>query len=132
MPALTEETKALLRRPVYAWATTIRADGSPHNTVVWLDVDGEDVIFNTAVGRAKERHLRRNPLVAVSALDPENPYHFASVSGVAQLELDDADGVIDGLAKKYLGVDSYPGRRADEQRITVRIPPEKVIYSAGR
>ena len=131
MTALNEDAKELLRRPIYAWATTLYHDGSPHNTVVWVDVDGDDVVFNTAVGRVKEKHLRRDPRVSISLLDPENPYHLVSVTGTARLDTSDADAVIDALAKKYLGVDSYPGRRADEQRITVRITPDKVIYSAG-
>src|SRR5207248_4011378 len=41
-------------------AVDVHPDGSLHNTVVWVDVDGDDVIFNTAVGRAKERHLRQD------------------------------------------------------------------------
>ncbi|MBE3008035.1 PPOX class F420-dependent oxidoreductase [Microbispora sp. NEAU-D428] len=132
MSKLDENAVALLKEPVHAWVTTIRPDGSLHNTVVWVDVDGDEVIFNTAVGRAKERHLRDNPRVSVSVLDPENAFRFVSVSGTAELELEGADAVIDGLAKKYLGVDTYPYRQPGEQRITVRVVPEKVISSAGR
>ncbi|MCT9932513.1 PPOX class F420-dependent oxidoreductase [Planotetraspora sp. A-T 1434] len=131
MSKLTDAAKELLSQPLLAWATTVRADGSLHNTVVWVDVDGDDVVFNTAVGRAKERQLRNDPRVSISVLDPKNIYHFVSVSGTATLELEGADGVIDGLAKKYLGVDSYPFRQEGEQRITVRITPEKVIYNPG-
>jgi pyridoxamine 5'-phosphate oxidase-like protein len=61
MSGLSEGAKALLSEPIPAWATTVRPDGSLHNTVVWVDVDGDDVIFNTAIGRAKERHLRSTP-----------------------------------------------------------------------
>ncbi|XVQ84151.1 PPOX class F420-dependent oxidoreductase [Microbispora siamensis] len=132
MSKLDENAVALLKEPVHAWVTTIRPDGSLHNTVVWVDVDGDEVIFNTAVGRAKERHLRDNPRVSVSVLDPGNAFRFVSVSGTATLELEGADTVIDGLAKKYLGVDAYPYRQPGEQRITVRVVPEKVISSAGR
>ncbi|MEZ0076692.1 TIGR03618 family F420-dependent PPOX class oxidoreductase [Planotetraspora sp. GP83] len=131
MSKLNDDAKALFSQPNYAWATTVRADGSLHNTVVWVDVDGDDVIFNTAVGRAKERQLRNNPQVSVSVLDPNDGFHLVSVSGTATLELEGADAVIDGLAKKYLGVDSYPYRQEGEQRITVRITPEKVIYNPG-
>lgn len=132
MAELSEDAKDLIRRPLYAWATTLRADGSPHSTVVWTDIDEKGrLFFNTAVGRAKERHLRRNPTVGLSVLDPDNGYHLVSVSGTAALETEGADAVIDGLAKKYLGVDSYPFRQPGEQRITVYITPEQVIYSAG-
>ncbi|HVQ95438.1 MAG TPA: PPOX class F420-dependent oxidoreductase [Mycobacteriales bacterium] len=131
MATLTDDAKDLLRRPIYAWATTLYADGSPHSTVVWVDVDGDEVVFNTAVGRAKERHLRRDPRVTVSVLDPDNPYHLLSVTGSARLDTSDGDAVIDALAKKYLGVDSYPGRTPTEQRITVRFVPERVIYNGS-
>ncbi len=131
MTTLNDDARALLGKPNFAWVTTIRKDGSLHSTVIWVDVDGDDVIFNTAIGRAKERHLRRDPQVSISVLDPENPYHLVSVSGKARFELEGADAVIDGLAHKYLGVETYPMRTPDEQRITVRVTPEQVIHNAG-
>jgi PPOX class probable F420-dependent enzyme len=131
MATLTDDAKDLLRRPIYAWATTLYPDGSPHNTIVWVDVDGDEVVFNTAVGRVKEKHLSRDPRVVISLLDPDNPYHVLSVSGSARLDTSDGDAVIDALAKKYLGVDSYPGRTPSEQRITVRFVPERVIYNGS-
>ncbi|GAA3114188.1 PPOX class F420-dependent oxidoreductase [Planomonospora alba] len=131
MGKLNDDAKELLRQPVHGWVTTLRPDGSPHSTVVWVDVDGDEVVFNTAVGRAKERHLRTDPRVSVSVLDPKDPFHLVSVSGTARLELDGADAVIDHLAKKYLNVDGYPYRQPGEQRVTVRVAPEHVIYSPG-
>jgi len=88
------------------------------------------VIFNTAVGRAKERYLRQDPRVSLIVVDPENPYRWVSVSGTAELDTDGADDVIDRLAKKYLGKDEYPWRNPAEQRVIVRVKPEKVS-SAG-
>jgi PPOX class probable F420-dependent enzyme len=131
MSGLSDDAKELLRKPYHAWVTTVRPDGSLHGTVVWVDVDGDDVIFNTAIGRAKERHLREDPRVSISVLDPNDAFHAVSVSGKARLEEEGADKVIDRLANKYLGVDTYPYRAPGEQRITVRIPAENVIYSAG-
>jgi PPOX class probable F420-dependent enzyme len=131
METLNDDAKAMLRQPIYGWVTTLRQDGSAHSTVVWLDVDGEDITFNTAVGRAKERHIQRDPRVTVSVLDPNDGYHLLSVSGTAKTTTEGADEQVDALAKKYLGVDSYPFRRPDEQRIIVRVSPEKVIYSPG-
>ncbi len=132
MSGLSEDAKKLLREPIHGWVSTVRPDGSLHSTVVWVDVDGDDVIFNTAVGRAKERHLRANPQVSISVLDPNDAFHAVSVSGEATLDEEGADAVIDGLAKKYLGVDTYPFRQADERRITVRVRPDNVIYMPGR
>ncbi|WP_248959892.1 TIGR03618 family F420-dependent PPOX class oxidoreductase [Sphaerisporangium perillae] len=131
MSELNDDAIALLRRPIHAWVTAHRGDGSLHSTVVWVDVDGDDVVFNTAVGRAKERYLREDPRVSISLLDPDNGYHLVSVSGKARFELEGADETIDRLAKKYLGVDSYPFRNPEEQRINVRVTPDHVIHNGG-
>jgi PPOX class probable F420-dependent enzyme len=126
---LTDEVLALFRAKTFAWVTTVSPDGSLHTTVVWVDADDEGIFFNTAVDRAKERHLRADPRVSVGVTDPEDPYRMASVSGTATLSLEGAEETIDALAKKYLGVDSYPGRTEGERRINVRVIPEKVLYN---
>jgi PPOX class probable F420-dependent enzyme len=131
MAKLPEGARALLRRPIHAWVTTMRPDGSLHGTVVWVDTDGQDVIFNTAIGRAKERNLQRNPTVSVSVLDPDDRYHFVSVSGRARLSTRDGNEVIDALAHKYLGPPAGPYQRPAGQRITVRVTPDHVVYSPG-
>ncbi len=125
MATLTDKQREFLDNPFVATVTTLRKDGSPHDTVVWIDTDNGNVVFNTAVGRAKERHLRNDPRVAVMVIDPENPWRWVSVSGEAELTTEGADAEIDKLAKKYLGKDEYPWYQG-EQRLTVRIKPEKV------
>lgn len=127
MAELSDKAKALLERPIPGWVTTLDKDGAPHNTVVWVGLDEQGVYFNTAVGRVKEKHLRRDPRVSLSLLDPDDAYNLVSVTGTAALESEGADAVIDGLAKKYLGVDEYPFRKPEERRVTVRIRPEKII-----
>jgi len=126
MATLTEKQREFLDNPFAATVTTLRKDGSPHDTVVWIDTDNGNVMFNTAVGRAKERHLRNDPRVAVMVIDPENHYRWVSVSGQAELTTEGADAEIDKLSKKYLGKDEYPWRNPEEQRINVRITPEKI------
>ena len=128
---LTEEQSAFIRENAFpATVTTLRRDGSPHSTVVWIDeVDGE-VWFNTAVGRAKERNLRDDPRVSVLVLDPANQYRWVAVNGTASFREEDADEHIDKLAKKYLGQDRYPWHDPDQQRIIVRIRAAR-IDSAG-
>jgi PPOX class probable F420-dependent enzyme len=124
--ALSKEQREFLEQPYSGAATTLRSDGSPHTTVVWVDVDDETVMFNTVVGRAKERHLRRDPRASLIAIDPQNAYRWVSVSGRTELTTDGADEQIDKLAKKYLDENEYPWRRPEDQRITVRIYPEHV------
>jgi PPOX class probable F420-dependent enzyme len=131
MAELTDKQRQFIaENPYVATATTLRGDGSPHNTIVWIDAEDGTLTFNTAVGRAKERHLRNDPRVAVTIVDPENTYLWVSVTGRAELTTDGADDQIDKLAKKYLGQDKYPWRSPDETRISVKITPEKVD-SAG-
>jgi PPOX class probable F420-dependent enzyme len=126
MAELTEKAREFLKQPFVGELTTLRSNGTPHTTVVWVDVDTDEVIVNTAVGRAKERHLREDPRVSLIVVDPDDSYKWVSVSGTAQLDLTGADDEIDRLAMKYLGQESYPWRKAEEQRINVRIRPEHV------
>ena len=129
MARLKEPEARLFQEPNYAVASTVRPDGCPQQTVVWVDYDGEHVLFNTAEGRFKPRYIRGNRRVGVHVTHPEDPYKWVSVAGPAELSHEGADEHIDKLAKKYLGVDSFPGRREGEQRVIVRITPEHVNSS---
>ena len=129
MAKLTEEQKRFLDNPFVGVVTTLRPDGSPHSTVVWVDRLNGELSFNTARGRAKDRYLGADPRVSLLVVDPDNPYRWLSVSGTAELTEEGADAQIDKLAKKYLGRDRYPGRSPDETRVSVRIRPEKVDAS---
>jgi PPOX class probable F420-dependent enzyme len=123
---LTDEQREFLEQPYYAAVTTVREDGSPHTTVVWVDVDDEGVLFNTATGRAKPRHIERDPRVSLTVIDPHDGYKWISVDGRAEMTTEGADASIDKLAKKYLGKDSYPWHKPEEQRLIVRIRPDHV------
>lgn len=124
----------LLTGPVYAVLTTLAPDGQPENTVVWCSWDGEHVIVNTAAGRRKEKNVRRNPKVALTAIDPDNPLRWIDVRGIVEEIADDADfASINAHAKLYAGVDEFFGgyaaieRRATEKRIDLKIRPVRVI-----
>ena len=126
MTKLTEKQAQLFRDKNYGWATTIRSDGTPHSTVVWVDYDGENVLFNTAKPRAKWRHLERDPRVTVSVVDPEDPYNYVSVTGHADLDFEAGNDHIDKMAQKYTGQEKYPWHKPEEQRVVVRVRPERV------
>jgi PPOX class probable F420-dependent enzyme len=127
MASLTDKQAALFSGKNWGIVTTLRDDGSPHSTPVWVDTDGEHVLFNTAVGRAKERHLRRDPRVSVTVLPAEDQQAgYVSVSGRAELVEEGAFEHIDKLAQKYTGQEKYPWLQPGEQRIIVRITPEKI------
>jgi PPOX class probable F420-dependent enzyme len=126
MAVLTEKQRSFIRdNPFPAVVTTLRKDGTPHSTVVWIEEDGGDILFNTAEGRAKPRELAEDPRVSVTFVDPSDMYKWISVSGRAELTTEGARETIDKLAKKYLGKDEYPWYQG-EQRINVRIKPEKI------
>jgi PPOX class probable F420-dependent enzyme len=129
--ALDQKLKKFLdENPYVGTATTLRADGSPHSTVVWVDTEDGKVSFNTARGRAKERHMSKDPRVSLLVVDPNDSYKWVAVSGRAEVTEEGADPQIDKLAKKYLGKDEYPFRNPEETRVKVLIEPEKVD-SAG-
>jgi PPOX class probable F420-dependent enzyme len=117
----------LFKKPAFASLATLNPDGSPQVTPVWVDVDGNTILVNTAKGRVKHRNLQRNPQVALSIADPENPYRYLGVQGrVTEMIESGADAHIDRMAKKYLNKDKYPFRQPGEQRILLKITPSKI------
>ena len=124
---LSEKARALITRPVLASLATLNPDGSPQITPLWVDLDGDDVVFNTAQGRKKARNLERDSRVAVTVIDPDDAYNVVAFGGsVIDITTDGADADIDALAKKYLGVDSYPMRREGEVRIRVIVRTDHI------
>jgi PPOX class probable F420-dependent enzyme len=114
----------LLEKKTFAHLATVMPDGSPQVTPVWFDTQGAYLRVNSAKGRVKDRNMRRNSAVALSILDPDNPYRYLAVRGkVVDVTEDGADAHIDALAKKYLGVDKYPYRTPGEVRVIYRIEP---------
>ncbi len=126
MTQLTDAQRTFLANPFVGVVTDLRPDGSPHSTIVWVDVDDAGVSFNTAHGRAKPTYIAGDSRVSLTVVDPQDPYRWLSVSGTATLVDDGADAHIDRLAKKYIGADSYPFRQPGEQRVSVRIAIEKI------
>src|ERR1700742_2117555 len=130
MAAIPDEAKHLFENKEMAHVATLNADGSPQVSAVWIALDGDLITFNTAEGRVKPKNLRRDGRVALSIAGEENPYENLIVQGkVVELTNDGADDDIDALAKRYLGADSYPYRQPGEERVIVKIEPEKVNHT---
>jgi PPOX class probable F420-dependent enzyme len=122
---IPEKYRDLFNKRAFAALTTLMPDGSPQTTPVWVDTDGEYVIFNSAKGRQKDRNVRRDPRVALAIVDPDNPYRYLEVRGkVAEITEQGADAHIDKMAKKYLGQDKYPYRQGGEVRVIYKVRPE--------
>ncbi len=128
MPAaLSEGVKKLFREPNFAHLATLMPDGSPQVTPVWVEIDGDRILVNTAEGRTKPRNVRRDPRVAISIHRQDDPYSSAFIRGrVVEITHEGADEMLDKLAKKYLGEDRYPYRQPGEQRLILVIEPDHV------
>ena len=127
---LPDRLKELLDNPTYATLATVMPDGSPQATTMWVDRDGDHIRFNTAEGRVKDRNLRRDPRVAVSVFNPEDPYEAYAVQGrVVELTAEGADDHIDALSRKYQGTD-YPWGTPEMVRLIVVVEAESVAVHA--
>jgi PPOX class probable F420-dependent enzyme len=120
----------LFEKETFGHFVTHDADGAPQATPVWVDRDEESdaVLVNTARGRRKERNVEAGSTVALSMLDPEDPYRYLSVTGtVAAVTAEGGDDHIDELARRYMGVDEYPNHGEESgERVIIRIDPETV------
>ena len=124
---IPERYRDLFTKQAFAHLGTLMPDGSPHVTPVWCDYDGSHIRVNSAKGRVKDKNMRRNKKVALSIVDPENPYRHLAVRGVVEeIKEQGADAHIDILAKKYLGKDKYPFRQPGEVRVLYKIRPDKI------
>ncbi|PYX59506.1 MAG: PPOX class F420-dependent oxidoreductase [Acidobacteria bacterium] len=123
--AIPEKYQDLFKKKAFASLGTIMPDGRPQVTPVWVDYDGQHVIFNSARGRQKDRNVRRDPNVALGIMDPDNPYRYVEIRGkVQEITEQGANEHIDKMAKKYLGVDKYPYGQPGEVRVLYKIKPE--------
>ena len=125
--AIPEKYRDLFSKRAFAALGTLMPDGRPQVTPVWVDLEGDRVIFNSAKGRQKDLNVRRDPRVALSIVDPDNPYRYLEIRGrVTEITEEGADAHIDKMAKKYLGVDKYPYRQPGEVRVIYKIRPDRV------
>jgi PPOX class probable F420-dependent enzyme len=132
MADIPDAYRDLFTKPAFGHLVTLMSDGSPQVTPVWFDLQDGMLVVNTAKGRLKDRNMRRDPRVALAVSDPANPYRYVQVRGrVAEITEDGADEHIDRMAKKYLGVDSYPYRQPGEVRVMYKIKPERVQAYGG-
>lgn len=128
----------LLTGPFYAVFTTVADNGQPENTVVWCSFDGSYVIVNTAAGRRKHKNVLGNTKVALTVIDPKDPYRWLDVRGVVETIEEDKDYAnINAHAKLYVGADQYYGgfapaeKRGTEERLILKIRPVRVLAFPG-
>ncbi|MGH2523038.1 MAG: PPOX class F420-dependent oxidoreductase, partial [Anaerolineales bacterium] len=131
MVMIPDKFQYLLARGTKAFAALAltRADGSPHVSPVWFDWDGTRLIINTARGRVKDRILQKKPKVALSIVDPADPYRYVLIRGQVDGETEEGGyEMICSLNEKYKGKYEYP-RIPGQVRVTYTILPEYVFTS---
>lgn len=129
---LSPQAVELLQKPFIAHIATVMRDGTPQVTPVWVDTDGEHVIFNTAEGRLKVKNLRRNPNIAVSVVDPQSPNRGALIvrGKVVEITATGAEEHINKLSMKYNG--RPYNLRPGEVRVIVKIKPDRIAGGITR
>jgi len=124
--AFTPAARAIFAKRVLAHVATLEPDGSPQVTPVWVELDGDNIVINTALGRAKARNLASDPRVAVSLTDPDEPETAICVRGtVIGFTTIGADDVIDRFSMKYNNGEAFD-HRVGEIRVTVTIQPDRI------
>jgi PPOX class probable F420-dependent enzyme len=133
MAMLNEEQAMLFTDRNWGVIATVREDGSPHATPIWIDYDGENVLVNSAYGRTKVKNIERDPRATVTVLPASDQQAgYVMVSGPAKIVEGGALEHINMLAKKYLGEDKYPYLGPGERRVIIQIHPERVDgFGAG-
>ncbi len=122
---IPENYRDLLNTTALVHVATIGPKGEPQTTPVWFGWDGAHVLISQTKGRQKYHNLLRNPLVALSLVDPANPYRYLEIRGtVVRMDDDQGNAFINSMAKKYLGQDTYPGHQPGDERVVVVIEPQ--------
>ncbi len=118
----------LLESTALAHVATIGPHGEPQVNPVWFEWTGTHLRFSTVTTVQKARNLQRDPRLAVSIVDPSNPYRYLEIRGVARFDPDPEDELPHVLAKRYLGLDRFPGDLPLGERVTVVVEPRHATY----
>ncbi len=110
----------------------VRADGSPHVAPVWVDVDGDDIVFMTSADTIKGKAILRDPRVSLCFDDETPPFAFAVITGTATTSTDPDELLVWGtrIGGRYMGADqaeAYGRRNAVPPEMVVRVTVAKVV-----
>ena len=109
-----------------AFISTLSKDGSPHITPMWADMEGDVILINTFESSAKSKNIKKDPRIAISVVESNNPYNMVSIKGrIIDQTTEGADEHLKKLAKRYLGIGKYYYRVPNRKRVILKIKPEK-------
>lgn len=122
---IPESHADLLEKRGFAHLASLGPDGEPQSHPVWYFWENDELLISTTKERQKYENVQREARVAVSILDPDNPYRYLEIRGrVAEVEEDPQKEFIDRLAQKYLGEDEYPHKQPQAERVIIHIEPD--------
>lgn len=130
--AIPSEFHDLFHGDALAQIATLRRDGTPHLTPIWIDLEGDHLLVNARADRLKALHMQRRADVAICVVDPVNPYRYITVTGLVE-SVEEAGALphMDRLAARYLRVRDYPWAQSGERRLLFRIRPTRVSSDRG-
>src|SRR5690606_127663 len=125
--ALPSSLQALLADPNFAALTTLGPDGSPSTHVMWVDGDEDHVVLNTEGHRQKFKNVQRDPRVAVTVIDRNDPHRYVEVRGrvIETVTGDEARAHIDELSHKYTG--GLYANPITSERVVLKVEPERIV-----
>ncbi|WP_329176080.1 PPOX class F420-dependent oxidoreductase [Streptomyces sp. NBC_01477] len=124
--ALSESARALFDGKNFATVATLQPDGSPQLSVVWVTLDGDDVVFSTKEGRRKHLNLVKDPRITLLAMPADNPYAYVEIRGTATMATEGGDELINALSDKYTG-GPYSGDQPGDVRLVVRVTADRIV-----
>jgi PPOX class probable F420-dependent enzyme len=127
---LPTEVQRLFRAPNFATMSTLGPDGSPHTSVMWVKVEGDEILFSTLKNRQKAVNLTHDPRVSILVQDPDRPYEYVEVRGIATLAEDAGRAVANDLSLAYVG-QPFRSEPPDRVRLVVRVSPRKILKYLG-
>jgi PPOX class probable F420-dependent enzyme len=134
MPRSTfdDSERELIKGRNFCHVASHNADGSIHATLVWVDLDGDRVVLNSARGRRWPENVERDGRATLLIANSENPQEYVRIRGrLDEATEEGALDVINALSKKYMDLDEYPGLQPGEVRVTLKLTPESIVHRGG-
>ena len=125
---LSPEAKKLIDRPNFAHLATLMPDGSPQSVPVWIGREGDHLVICTGESSLKAKNTRRDPRIALSIVNFDNPYEEVQIRArVTERRPDPELKTLDPISKKYTGK-PFPMRKP-EGRVALIVEVEKERYT---